>query len=182
MTTNLLNGFVIIMLLTSLTGGILVLIWLGIGALLEKLGFINIVYELLKMVILFFFVPVSYIGLKLFEASLGRGFLFTPISFMWRELLWILGIWGTAVLIGFILLGHEVHQMRRYFKDAFSAKVMERRLLEDVCEGLGLSADRVELKHSYRVKVPCVTGIRRAKVMLPVEDFEEGEPCRPESL
>lgn len=172
-TTNLLNSFVIIMLLTSLTGGILVLIWLGIGALLEKMGFINIVYELLKMVILFFFLPISYIGLKLFEASLGRGFLFTPISFMWRELLWILGIWGTAVLIGFSVMGYEVYRMNRYFKNAFSAKVTELRLLKEVCDALHISANLVELKHSYQVDIPCVTGIRHGKVILPVEEFDE---------
>ncbi|MBQ8822423.1 MAG: M56 family metallopeptidase [Lachnospiraceae bacterium] len=161
------------MLMTSLTGGLLVVIWLGIGALLEKLGFINIVYELLKMVILFFFLPVSYIGLKLFEASLGRGFLFTPISFMWKELLWILGIWGSVVVLGCAFMGYEVYRMNHYFKSAFPAKLTEQRLLEEICEELNISVHKVALKRSYRVDVPCVTGIRRAKVILPVEVFEE---------
>ena len=71
-TTSLLNNIVIIMLLTSLSGGLLVVIWLGIGVILEKLGFINIVYELLKMVIAFFFLPISYLGLKLFERKIGH--------------------------------------------------------------------------------------------------------------
>ncbi len=172
-TTNLLNNFVILLFLTSLTGGMLVIIWLGIGALLEKLGFINIVYELLKMVILFFFLPVSYIGLKVFEVSLGRGFLFTPISFLRKELLLILGIWGIVVMMGVIALGLEIYRSNRHFRDAFPAKLPEQNILHRVCAELGIPIRKVELKRSYRVSIPCVTGLRRAKVVLPVEEFSE---------
>ena len=175
-TTSLLNNIVIGMLLTSLTGGALVVIWLGIGAILEKLGFINIVYELLKMVIAFFFIPISYLGLKLFEKSLGRGFLFTPISKDGRELLLILGIWGLIVVMALVAFGYEVYRLNRYFRDAIPVKKAYEMLLEEICEELQIPVHKVELKRSYRVEIPCVTGLSKAKVILPMEDFE------PESL
>ena len=161
------------MLLTSLSGGLLVVIWLGIGAILEKLGFINIVYELLKMVIAFFFLPISYLGLKLFERKLGNGFLFAPISAEWKELILILGIWGFVVVVAFSAFGYEVYRLNRHFRDAIPAKKAYQMLLEEVCKELGIPIHKVELKRSYRVEVPCVTGLRRAKVVLPMEDFEK---------
>ncbi|MBQ7919013.1 MAG: M56 family metallopeptidase [Lachnospiraceae bacterium] len=172
-TTSLLNNIVIIMLLTSLSGGLLVVIWLGIGAILEKLGFINIVYELLKMVIAFFFLPISYLGLKLFGRKLGHGFLFAPISAEWKELVLILGIWAFVVVLALGALGYEIYRMNRYFRSAFTAKKEARELLAEICEELKIPVHKVELKSSYRTQIPCVTGVWRAKVILPVEEFEE---------
>lgn len=172
-TTSLLNNIVIILLLTSFSGGLLVAVWLGIGALLEKLGFINIVYELLKMVILFFFLPFSYLGLKLFERRLGHGFLFAPISVEWEKLLLILGIWAIVVTIAFGAMAYEIFCMHRYFKDAIPAKKAERALLAEICGRLKIPVHKVELKCSYRVQIPCVTGLWHAKVVLPVEEYEE---------
>ncbi len=172
-TTSLLNNIVIIVLLTSLSGGLLVAVWLGIGVLLEKLGFINIVYELLKMVILFFFLPISYLGLKLFERRLGHGFLFAPISVEWEKLLLTLGIWGTVVVTAFAAMVYEIFCTHRYFKDAIPAKKAERELLAETCGRLKIPVHKVELKRSYRVQIPCVTGLWHAKVVLPVEEYEE---------
>ena len=172
-TINLLNNILVCLLLTSLTGGVLVVIWLGIGRILEKLGFINIVYELLKMVILFFFVPLSYLCLKMFEGKIGKGFLFTPISGIEADVALILGAWGFLVVVALIGLGYEIYKLNRYFRDAIPAKKSERKILETICEELHISPDKVELKYSYRVEIPCVMGIRRAKVVLPVENYEE---------
>ena len=55
---------VTLVLLTTLTGSIMMLLWYGIGMILERLGFINIVFELLKMVALFFYLPIAFIGLN----------------------------------------------------------------------------------------------------------------------
>ena len=54
--------------LTSITGGILVLVWYFVGLILEKLGFANIVFELLKMVV-FFFLMSSLEQMKVFSKS-----------------------------------------------------------------------------------------------------------------
>lgn len=172
-TTNLLTNFAIIMIATSLTGGALVVLWLGIGTILEKLGFINIIYELLKLVILFFILPISYLALIMFERELGRGFLFVPLSVIWEEILLILGIWGMVVVLALMALGCEVYRLNVHFKDAIPAKKAFCTVLAEVCNTLGIPLHKVELKQSYRVEIPCVTGIKRAKVILPVEEFDK---------
>ena len=48
-------------LLTSLTGSIVLLVWFFIGKRLELLGYLNIRYSLLKLVLGFFVIPVNYL-------------------------------------------------------------------------------------------------------------------------
>lgn len=55
-------------LLTSLTGGILTLVWQGIGRGMERAGFTNITFELLKAVVIFYFLPLSFFFLKKLES------------------------------------------------------------------------------------------------------------------
>ena len=49
-----------LILWTSLSGAIVSVIWFAIGRLLEKAGFLHITYTLLKVAILFWFVPITY--------------------------------------------------------------------------------------------------------------------------
>ncbi len=46
--------------LTSITGGVISIIWYLLGRLLEKAGFLNIVYTLLKVTTIFWILPVAY--------------------------------------------------------------------------------------------------------------------------
>ena len=85
----------------------------------------------------------------------------------------ILGIWAFVVVLALGALGYEVYRMKRYFCSAFPARKEEREFLAEICEELKIPVHKVELKLSYRTQIPCVIGIWRAKVILPVEAFEE---------
>lgn len=49
-----------LILWTSLSGAIVSVVWFAIGRLLEKAGFLHITYILLKVAVLFWFVPITY--------------------------------------------------------------------------------------------------------------------------
>ena len=57
--------------LTSITGGVISIIWYLLGRLLEKAGFLNIVYTLLKVTTIFWILPVAYISLIVVEKKFG---------------------------------------------------------------------------------------------------------------
>lgn len=70
--------FIIAVLLTSVTGSILFTVWYGIGHILEKMGYVNIMYRLLRLLLVFWFVPLAYITIA-FDMDLrenGGNFLF----------------------------------------------------------------------------------------------------------
>lgn len=60
-----------LILWTSLSGAIVSVIWFAIGRLLEKAGFLHITYTLLKVAILFWFVPITYGGVVTPDTDYG---------------------------------------------------------------------------------------------------------------
>ena len=56
--TNWTVSVVCCLFLTSVTGSVLFVFWYVLGRWLEKAGFINILYALMKFLMLFFTVPV----------------------------------------------------------------------------------------------------------------------------
>ena len=62
--------------LTSITGGVISIIWYLLGRLLEKAGFLSIVYTLLKVTTIFWILPVAYISLIVVEKKFGVAWCF----------------------------------------------------------------------------------------------------------
>lgn len=89
-------------LLTSLTGGILTLVWQGIGRGMERAGFTNITFELLKAVVIFYFLPLSFFFLKKNKQEIGKGYLFsiTP-AYAWISQIF-LAVWTVGMILFFL--------------------------------------------------------------------------------
>lgn len=47
-------------LMTSLTGGVFTLIWYGVSRALERTGYLNITYKMLKVILIFWYCPFMY--------------------------------------------------------------------------------------------------------------------------
>lgn len=60
------------LLLTSLTGSIVFVFWSLLGEQLEKAGFVNILYILMKLVMLFFIIPIQYPVMSILDNVYGR--------------------------------------------------------------------------------------------------------------
>lgn len=163
--------------LTSITGGIMVLVWHFVGLLLERLGFANIVFELLKMVVLFFLLPIAYIGLRTYIIQSDSGYLFSPTPFIVEACKYIGLIWlaGAGVMLLHIIRDYSIQ--RRYSRNTFECsndlleifREMEQKVLE--------KNDLLEFRQSYQCTTPYVEGYPKPRIVLPVEDYTKADLC-----
>lgn len=174
MTICLIN-LVAAILLTTITGSVLVVVWLGIGILLEKAGFVNIVFELLKMVVFFFLFPMAYIILKVFEAEVGNGHLFRPTPAIVLVCKWFLVIWGigACLILGYVLF--DMYQISKFRKNIIQCDLKTQRMFDMLKESMDLGNSRLQIGQSYYVRIPCVSGIRKPMILIPVSEYSEEE-------
>lgn len=162
-------------LLTSLTGSILYVTWRVVGMLLEKIGFANIIFELLKVVIIFFLLPIGYIALKAKEQEIGRGYLFgaTPVIFRISNILLLL--WFCGFLFMLVHFKRNVKRNKEWMQNVIPCEPQVVQQFEEIYQSLGGKKGRLEVCRSYNCQVPCVTGWFFRKIILPMEDYSEDE-------
>lgn len=180
LTTNIfLINLSVLLLTTSLVGGGMTVLWLVIGKMLERAGFVNIVFELLKMTMFFFCFPMVYILLKAFEKDLGRGYLFLPTKRIFIFAIVILLIWCLGTLIMSVYMLHDVRKVKKKYADMFPCERETQEVFEDILQKLHLGKNgkrvKLQLRQSYRAQVPCVTGILHPTVILPVAKYSSQE-------
>ena len=165
-------------LLTSVTGSILLLLWYFIGRLLQRSGYLNIQYLLLKIELLFFVIPVFYLyftrnsNLVLMKAG-GVLFLETPVirtGSLIFSAVWLSGV----IMISAIYIFDIVRLYWRNRGKIPCVKEVEE-CFHAVCKKLNIPQGRVRLYRSYRIQVPELIGVLHPVVMLPVEDFTPEE-------
>lgn len=180
LTTNVfLINLSVLLLTTTLVGGIMTVLWLGIGKLLEKVGFVNIVFELLKMATFFYCFPLVYVLLKTYEKELGRGYLFRPTNQILVFATVFLAIWCLGMLVMLVYMLHDVIILKKRYADIFPCDSETQEVFESVLEELHLGKNgkrgKVQLRQSYRAQVPFVTGILNPTVILPVTRYSQEE-------
>lgn len=164
-------------LLTSCTGSILAAVWYFAGRILDKAGFANIVFGLLKLVVLFFLLPIPFIILKVKEASgeIGNGYLFLQT----RKLLsvggFLLLVWFICALAVMAFFLREIRILDGKRQKSIPCDRETVRQFTEIYRKLGGKGSRLTLCQSYYFEVPCVIGVLHPKVILPVRDFTEEE-------
>lgn len=160
-------------LLTTVTGSILSLIWYLVGCVLERIGYSNIKHILLGSVLLFYLVPLSYIFIKLFQKlgwyRDGRIFLYTISSGILAKFFVIFWFFGVLVMLGVIL--HEKLVLEHQVSHIVPCNVMELQCFAEVLSAKGLSDRNLSVAHSYDIGVPMIFGGFRARVLLPVHSY-----------
>lgn len=163
--------FVIAILLTSLTGSILFCVWYAVGKILEISGFINVMYQLLKVLLLFWYCPLAYFFLVYYNAKIWGRVLFhkTPalenISTAFL-IIWIIGV--IFLLVRYFLLNITLY--RRYRNSVpVDGEVYEYFL--KICKELGIKAYKVDLVYDYKTSVPCIGGFFHNYVVLPSTEY-----------
>ncbi len=174
-TEILLINLAVILITTSITGGIVTVVWLVVGRLLEKARFVNIVFELMKLASFFFCCPIAYFLLKVFEMEIGRGYLFSPTKTILICVRLFLVFWGVGVVIMLGYVTHDIRKLTRQYKDAFPCEVGVQAVFDRICGQFGLekrgNKRRLQLKQSYHAVVPCMTGIFKPMVILEFFSF-----------
>ena len=180
MTPNVfLINLAMLFLTTTIVGGIMTVLWLGIGKLLEKVGFINITFELLKIAVFFYCIPMVYVLLKIFEEELGRGYLFGPTEIILSISKVFLLIYCLGILIMLVYILHDTLKLKKKYADVFSCDKKTQEIfdgvLEELNEGKHKRFSKLQLRQSYRAQVPCLTGILHPTIILPVIKYSEEE-------
>ena len=168
-------------LLTSLTGSIVLLVWNFIGKGLEWLGYLDIRYSLLKLVLVFFVLPICYLMITWIvqiwsEWDGGVLFLQTPALLRGCSIfcaVWFagIGIFGSWYLLLLTML------RKRYRGKIMECSEDEIQEFLFVCDMLGIPPGQVEVWRNYGIVVAELTGIRHPAVMIPVEKYT-GEDLR----
>lgn len=110
-------------LLTSMTGAIFTLLFVSSGKILERMGFLHIRYELLKVAAFFYLCPIAYFFLKLFEMEIGYGKLFNPTPFITLVSSSGMKMWCTGVMLGFCLLFYDLHMLKKRYANGFECRI-----------------------------------------------------------
>ena len=110
----------IAIMLTSATGTILFAAWYWIGQLLEKMGYVNIMYWLLRLLLVFWFVPMAYLIMAIEDMkNTGRSFVFFNTDIIGYASSVLVVIWLLVVLCSSTCYVREIRRTNRRFKDAF---------------------------------------------------------------
>lgn len=164
-------------LLTSITGTILFGFWYVVGFLLEKTGFLNVIYHLMKGVLFFWYFPLVFLILFIGNNENIRwgGFLFQQTPMLRLVSMIFCGIW-------FLGVGHYLFRYLRglwlSFKRnryAIYCDGWEYELFEEVCRELHIKPGKVELMLNIHEDIPKIISIVKPRVILPVREYSREE-------
>lgn len=165
------------LLLTSVTGSVVFAFWCLLGKWLEKIGFLNISYILIKLDMLFFVIPLQYITMFWLDQSYGifRGDLFLHTMTIMTVcsiafILWVMGmccIWYKQFRI--------MRQTEQLFQNSFSCGSHAEELFEKTEQELGIKKGKVTLVQCYEAPTAMLWGIRQPTVVLPVGKYSDEE-------
>lgn len=168
---------IIAIALTTITGTILFAVWYWIGKLLERMGYVNIMYWLLRLLLVFWFIPFAYLTLALRNTSTEEeaNFLFFYTDILTYVSIGLIGIWLLIVLRSSIKYIWRIHQTNRRFQDAFVCEAEVNAYFEEICNKLRIKNGRVKLLQSYKARVPSCVGTFRPAVVIPVQEYSQEE-------
>lgn len=169
-----------VLVLTTLTGSLLTGVWYVIGRQLEKAGFINIVFQFMKVVAVFWCLPMTYPLLLLVDRNTNawNGVVFsrTPLLqdvAMILVVIWfIVALWGIA---GYVRSNYRIWKTFR--RPAYECDEEMQGIFDRVCEELRISPRKVDLRMSMLTEVSFIAGTFRMTVYVPLaaEYFTEEE-------
>ena len=151
--------------------------WCMLGKWLEKIGFLNISYILMKLNMIFFVIPLQFTVMYWADQSYGifRGDLFLHTRTIMTicdiaVVLWVIGmcwIWYKQIRI--------MRQTSRLFQNVFPCELHIEELFEEVEQELGIKKGKVALVQCYEAPTAMLWGLRHPTVVLPVERYSDEE-------
>lgn len=170
-------NFMVLMLLTTVTGSILLGIWYWIGQILECAGYINILHQMLYVVILFFLFPLAYLFIyDSYNSDLsGAGSLFLQTPLLLKVSYVFCGVWFLGVCCTGGKYIHELQKLHRRNKTCFPCEIQKREVFDEVCRFLNIKKGKVQLYQNYFVHISEFSGLWIPKVVLPVKEYSEEE-------
>lgn len=164
-------------LLTSLTASILFLGWLLFAFILERLGFINIIFHVMKGVVPFWFFPLSFLILAIDNLLYNEwgGFLFRYTPLIAKLSVAFVSMW--LVGVGYFhcrYISETIRLRRRYMKAPFVNNFCWQCFIA-ACASNGLDAKEFRVVYSEWDNSPKIFGMNNPIVILPYGTYTEEE-------
>lgn len=160
-----------IIILTSLTGSIFLGIWVFIGWALERMGYLDIMYDILQMAVFFFIFPVTYLILKHVcdPNELGKGTMFLQTKQILTFSSWFCLIWLVGVGIMSVAGTCAFLSLRKRYQANAGCNEKTKELFRKVCEEMHIPEGKVRLSQTYKVNLSELTGALYPVVVIPDE-------------
>lgn len=164
-------------LLTSLTASILFLGWLLFAFILERLGFINIIFHVMKGVVPFWFFPLSFLILAIDNVLYNEwgGFLFRYTPLIAKLSVAFISMW--LVGVGYFhcrYISENIRLRRRYMKAPFVNNFCWQCFIA-ACASNELDAKEFRVVYSEWDNSPKIYGLNNPIVILPYGTYTEEE-------
>lgn len=172
LTTNLF----LIVCFTTLTGGVLTVVWRLLGSMLERIGVLNISYRLMQVIMIFWLIPLIYVMLWNLDNHLSRwgGDLLLGTQSIYYVGKIFTAIWLAGFAINMSRYAIELIRVYRIRKNSFQSDRTINELFSDMrCEAR--IRENVLVRQSWTISVPQVTGWIRPMILLPVQAYQEEE-------
>lgn len=173
---NLIRDFILVLLLASITGSILMALWLAVIQSVAKKRNVHYVWWMLKGILIGYLVPAVYLavqrllqiirdyGTTLSESNQQMDRLYLVLFLIWVAgvlffLLFQLSIWSCFWKIK----KYSMAVPRQYFQ-----------ILQKLCVEMKIHRS-VSLYQGYGVVSPFIFGMRNPRIYLPVKNFSVGE-------
>ncbi|MCI8580009.1 MAG: M56 family metallopeptidase [Dorea sp.] len=175
--TNWTVSVVCCLFLTSVTGSVLFVFWYVLGRWLEKAGFINILYALMKFLMLFFTVPVLYVTMSRLDSEYGiyRGRLFEYTGTIIAVCDILLLLWAAGACYILYRNLRLMHQSRKMYENSFPCEQHKEEMFWRVKKDMGIREGAVKLLQSFYMPTAVLWGGRHPAVILPVQEYSDEE-------
>lgn len=162
-------------LMTSLTGGVFTLIWYGVSRALERMGYLNITYKMLKVILIFWYCPFMYYLLLYMDRYTAKwgGWLFSGTPAILRFSKVFTAVWLCGVVIFIFTYVWAYAQIRRCLKQTIDCDLKTQMQFKTICKEVGVSVRRTGIRQSYHESIPKVMGLFRQTIVLPVQEYSE---------
>lgn len=170
------NDGAVVLILMSVTGSMLSVLWLIAVKFLRHTVNARVLYGVLKCVMSGYMIPVTYgamiVQIILYGGSGGYLLMSTGVTTHIFRIL--LTAWVGGMSIFLLRQLQRLLQLHRICEGCMQAKQWQRDLLQELCEELHIRR-KIELYQGYGVRVPFITGMIHGRIYLPVERFSAKE-------
>lgn len=173
---NLIREFMLVLLITAVTGSILMTIWLvavHVGA-----GMRNIRYSLwmLRAVLAGYLMPPAYLLVHRCWEIMRNDFYLLAFSspIMNQFFLALFIIWAAGILLVLPFRINTWICFRRIKRGSMMVSKKYRQILQKLCKEMNIRKN-ISLYEGYGVESPFIFGIKNPKIYLPIRDFSMEE-------
>ena len=163
---------VLSLVMTSVTGDILVFIWMSVVYFSREKLAVHYVYLMLRWVPAGYLFTLTYLALHRYREYVRNEFdeLYDGTIFLDRLVFVLFWVWALGMVIQVISQSKIWRRFRQIKRSCIIVPEEYAALLEKMCTEMKIRRP-VSLCQGYGVRTPFICGVRKPKIFLPVEEF-----------